>query len=180
MLASERLLLKDERIDPRVKLFLRELIHLLEPIEKKMIDENIQSLQDITLQPNLTRLQMIDYVNNELIKYGKFFQQEFKKLPKKKVEEVFGPMEEGEAIRLHTGYNFLSREFDYLYSNKGLDIDNSRTFVSYPDNNVVKVSIIKPISLKAPYPTIVYYCHRNHTSQLRYPTLNLGSLLSNP
>ena len=62
MLASERLLLKDERIDPRVKIFLRELIHLLEPIEKKMIEENIQSLQDITLQPNLTRLQMIDYV----------------------------------------------------------------------------------------------------------------------
>jgi acetyl esterase len=157
MLASERLLLKDERIDPRVKIFLRELIHLLEPIEKKMIEENIQSLQDITLQPNLTRLQMIDYVKKELIKYGTFFQQEFKKLPKKKVEEVFGSMEKGEAIRLHTGYNFFSREYDYLYSNKGLDIDNSRTFVSYPDNNVVKVSIIKPISLKAPYPTIVYY-----------------------
>ena len=148
MLASERLLLEDERIDPRVKVFLSKLIHLLEPIEKKMIDKNIQSLQEITLHPNLTRLQMIDYVNNELLKYGNFFHQEFEKLPKKKVQEVFGPMEEGEAIRLYTGYNYLSREYDYLYSNKGLDIDNSRTFISSPDNNVVKVSIIKPISLK--------------------------------
>ena len=157
MLSSERLIAKDPRIDPRVRRFNQKLIELLEPVEQKMKEQNIHGLQDIHLDPSLTRIETIKMMRKELATYGIFLYNEINKLPRDKVESVIGPLKEGEPIRLHSGYLPETREYDYLYTNEGLDVDNSQSFTSTIDNNIVKVSIIKPTTLKAPYPTVVYY-----------------------